>query len=282
MHKMILRTAAAVLVPLVALVISANAFVPAHAESAVVPTKETVSSVTGTTTAAPSTELPAREASNQNAISIDFEVPGLNPDVLRMAVAANDYAAERGIVRRPGILTVIDYSLPSTEKRLWVLDLDDREVLYNELTSHGKGSGGNMTESFSNVSMSLESNIGVMTTAETYYGKNGYSLRMDGHEEGFNDQARPRAIVIHGADYVSEDFIRRVGRLGRSWGCPALDRAVSRELIDTIKGGSLVFGYYPDRTWLETSEFARQATDRGVRIADVLAGAGAAETRAAK
>jgi hypothetical protein len=274
---MILRTAVAVLVPLVALVISAQAVTSAYAESAVIPTKEASNSVTGTTTVAPSTESTiSSKVSISNEIDINFDVPGLSSDVLRMALAANDHARDRGIVNRPGILTVIDYSLPSTAKRLWVLDLDAREVLYHELTSHGQGSGGNMTTSFSNVSMSLQSNIGVMTTAETYYGKNGYSLRLDGRELGYNDQARPRAIVIHGADYVSEEFIRRTGRLGRSWGCPALERSVNRELIDTIKGGSLVFGYFPDQDWLENSEFVRHATERGVRIADVLSGANSA------
>ena len=258
MRQAIFRTAAAAVVPLVALVISAPSGTPAHAESAVRPTKETVR---------PVTSRPATTTSRNATRSAAFEVPGLDRDVLETALAANDCATERGLVKRPEVLTVIDYSLPSTERRLWVLDLDRQQVLYNELVSHGKNSGADRAQSFSNVSMSLESNIGLMTTAETYYGKNGYSLRMDGLEPGFNDQARPRAIVIHGADYVSEKFVRRIGRLGRSWGCPALDMAVHREVIDTIKGGSLVFGYYPDQDWLSKSDFVRCAAERGTKIA---------------
>ena len=182
-----------------------------------------------------------------------FAVPGLRSEVLDLAISAASCAQSRGVVRRPDVLTVIDYSLPSTEKRMWVLDLASREVLFHELVSHGKASGSLRTTSFSNVSMSLMSNLGLMTTAETYYGKNGYSLRMDGHEPGYNDLARERAIVIHGAPYVSPDFVRQTGRLGRSWGCPAVEQRVARDLIDTIQGGSVVFGYYPDERWLGSS-----------------------------
>lgn len=181
--------------------------------------------------------------------------PGLRPEVLRLALDAQRCAVARGLVKNPDLLTVIDYSLPSTRRRLWVLDLARHKVLFHELVAHGKGSGDNRATRFSNASMSLESSLGLMTTAETYYGKNGYSLRLDGHTPGFNDQARERTIVIHGADYVSEDFIHRVGRLGRSWGCPALPRDVARPVIDTIKGGSVVFGYYPSRKWLGSSPF---------------------------
>jgi hypothetical protein len=115
--------------------------------------------------------------------------------------------------------------------------------------------------------MSLKSNIGLLTTAETYYGKNGYSLRLDGHEPGFNDLARERAIVIHGADYATEEFMNRMGRLGRSWGCPALDPEISREVIDTIKDGSVLFGWYPDRQWLDTSAFVTPADEAPTRMA---------------
>lgn len=182
-----------------------------------------------------------------------FAVPGLRPEVLDLALSAASCAQSRGVVRRPDVLTVIDYSLPSTEKRMWVLDLANREVLFHELVSHGKASGSLRTTSFSNVSMSLMSNLGLMTTAETYHGKNGYSLRLDGHEPGYNDLARERAIVIHGAPYVSPEFVRQTGRLGRSWGCPAVEQRVARKLIDTIQGGSVVFGFYPDEQWLGSS-----------------------------
>jgi hypothetical protein len=212
------------------------------------------------TAAARSTAAPAPAARPEAVAAVmpapapaAFAVPGLRPEVLERALAAARCADSRGLVRRPELLTVIDYSLPSSEKRLWVLDLENREVLFHELTSHGKASGNLRTTSFSNVSMSLMSNLGLMTTAETYYGKNGYSLRLDGHEPGYNDLARERAIVVHGAPYVSPDFVRQTGRLGRSWGCPAVEQGVARELIDTIQGGSVIFGYYPDQEWLESS-----------------------------
>lgn len=207
-----------------------------------------------------SATAPARALRPEPAVALSpapapapFAVPGLRPEVFELALSAARCAEARGVVRRPDILTVIDYSLPSSQKRMWVLDLAEREVLFHELVSHGKASGNLRTTSFSNVSMSLMSNLGLMTTAETYYGKNGYSLRMDGHEPGFNDLARERAIVIHGADYVSPEFVRQTGRLGRSWGCPAVETGVARELIDTIQGGSVVFGYYPDQGWLGSS-----------------------------
>jgi hypothetical protein len=182
-----------------------------------------------------------------------MSAPGLRPEVLGLALEAERCAGEQGLLRRPGLLTVIDYSLPSTRRRLWVLDLERGEVLFNELVAHGQGTGGNLARAFSNVSGSHQSSVGSMVTAETYYGKHGLSLRLDGVEPGFNDLARERTIVIHGADYVSEDFIHRVGRLGRSWGCPALPEDVSGDVIETIAGGSLVFGYYPDADWLASS-----------------------------
>jgi len=179
--------------------------------------------------------------------------PGLRPEVLGLALKAERCAARRGLVHRPGLLTVIDYSLPSTKRRLWVLDLTRGKVLFHELVAHGQGTGGNLARAFSNVPDSHQSSVGSMVTAETYYGKHGLSLRLDGVEPGFNDLARERTIVIHGADYVSEDFIHQVGRLGRSWGCPALPEDVSGDVIETIAGGSLVFGYYPDDDWLQSS-----------------------------
>ncbi len=183
-----------------------------------------------------------------------FEAQGLRAEVLELAMKAFQTAWRRGDTRKK-IITVIDYSLPSSEKRLWVIDLSSNKLLFHEHVAHGSGSGGNSATDFSNTSNSHKSNIGLMKTAETYSGKHGYSLELDGLESGWNGNARGRAIVIHAADYVSESFIRANGRLGRSWGCPALNPSVSRKVIDTIKGGSLVFGYYPDSGWLEGSKY---------------------------
>lgn len=151
------------------------------------------------------------------------------------------------------ILTVIDFSLPSTQKRLWVIDTEKAEILLNSVVSHGRNSGNLMAESFSNTPESFKSSLGFYQTAETYNGKHGYSLRLDGLEEGFNDQARNRAIVMHGADYANESFAKTTGRLGRSLGCPALPSALSSKVIDLIKDGSLLFIYGQDQNYLTHS-----------------------------
>lgn len=139
------------------------------------------------------------------------------------------------------LLTVIDFSLPSTAKRLWVIDVETGEVKLSSVVAHGRNSGELMAEKFSNQPESYQSSLGFYTTAETYQGKHGYSLRLDGLEKGFNDLARARAIVIHGADYASESFAKSTGRLGRSLGCPALPTELSAQVIDLIKEGSLLF-----------------------------------------
>ena len=128
-------------------------------------------------------------------------------------------------------------------------------MLFEELVAHGRGSGENFATRFSNDDGSHQTSLGLFRTADTYVGTNGYSLRLDGLEAGVNDRARDRAIVMHGAPYVSEAQLRAVGRLGRSHGCPALRPAIARTVIDTIKQGSLVFAYYPDTSWLHGSRF---------------------------
>ena len=179
----------------------------------------------------------------------------VSTDVLDLAFSAASCAVRAGSVQAPSTLTVIDYSRPSTEKRLWVLDMRTRAVLYEELVAHGQGTGDSMATSFSNEPETHKSSLGLFVTEGTYVGKNGYSLRLNGLDQGFNDRARERAIVMHGAPYVSEAFAQAQGRLGRSWGCPALREAVARELIDRVKGGNLVFAYYPDQQWLKTSQY---------------------------
>jgi hypothetical protein len=151
------------------------------------------------------------------------------------------------------LLTVIDFSLPSTEKRLWIIDLATREIVLNTVVAHGRNSGNLMAEKFSNQPESYQSSLGFYKTAETYQGKHGYSLRLDGLENGFNDQARSRAIVIHGADYAREEFAKSTGRLGRSLGCPALPPELSAKVIDLIKEGSLLFIYGQDLDYLSRS-----------------------------
>jgi hypothetical protein len=183
------------------------------------------------------------------------EVGRIGPEVLRLALAASQCATASGTVRNPETLTIIDYSKASVEPRLWVLDLQSRTLLYAELVSHGQGSGENLATRFSNTPNSHQTSIGLYVTDQPYVGRNGYSLRLDGLDEGFNDRARERAIVMHGAPYVNASITKSLGRLGRSHGCPAVRAEVARELIDRVKGGSLVFAYYPDAEWLSGSKF---------------------------
>ena len=168
---------------------------------------------------------------------------GLSPRLLAMALDAVSSARDRGISGKSDLLTVIDYSLPSTEPRLWVLDLARGKVLFHELVAHGAGSGEKFATHFSNVNDSRATSLGLFVTGETYEGGNGYSLKLKGLEEGVNDRAEERHIVMHGAWYVSADHARQYGMLGRSWGCPALPQADAKPVIDAIKGGSFVFAY---------------------------------------
>jgi len=177
----------------------------------------------------------------------------IDPGVFDQALNAATCAVRTGAVEEPRTLTVIDYSKPSTEKRMWVFDLESHELLYQELVAHGQGSGGNLATEFSNNDESHQSSLGLFKTEDTYVGKNGYSLRLDGLDRGVNDHARDRAIVLHGAPYVSESFVKANGRLGRSWGCPAVRAEVAHQLIDQVKGGGLVFAYHPSLTKLRTS-----------------------------
>lgn len=181
--------------------------------------------------------------------------PGADRKVLQLAAKAMTCALRRpelGV--DPTRLSVIDYSRPSTEQRMWVFDLARQTLLFEEWVAHGRNSGGNQTEHFSNRDGSFMSSLGAFTAKETYMGGNGYSLRLEGLEPGFNDKARDRAIVIHGAPYVNPTMARLQGRLGRSLGCPAVRLTVAKPLINSLRDGAMVFAYYPDKDWLARSQ----------------------------
>ena len=197
----------------------------------------------------------AETKSDRLVRSLVKQAPGLRTEVLRLALDASRKASDRGLVKRDDLLTIIDYSLPSTQPRLFVFNLATRKLLFRELVAHGKNSGDKFTTRFSNDPGSLATSLGLFVTADTYVGSNGYSLRLRGLEEGVNDMAWERAIVMHGAEYVSRTAIKALGRLGRSWGCPAVRKEVARKIIDTVRGGSPVFAYYPEKTWLSHSQF---------------------------
>lgn len=180
--------------------------------------------------------------------------PDANPLVLGHALQALQCATGNGMgdSRR---LAVIDYSLPSSTPRLWIFDLANNRLLFRELVAHGRNTGDNLATNFSNELNSRTSSIGLFRTRDTYQGSNGYSLRMEGLEPGFNDRAEERAIVMHGAPYVNDEQIRKFGRIGRSWGCPAVRMGVARQIIDVMKGGQFVFSFYPDSKWLSGSRY---------------------------
>jgi hypothetical protein len=151
------------------------------------------------------------------------------------------------------ILTIVDFSFSSTKERMWVLDMENKKVILQTLVSHGMNSGTEYAKSFSNQNESFKSSLGFFITGETYNGKHGISLKLDGQEHGLNDNARERAVVIHGADYVSKKLANRQGYIGRSQGCPAVSPEVAPKLIRLIKNKSVLFIYHPTRMYVNKS-----------------------------
>lgn len=200
---------------------------------------------------------PALAAGTQNQTlynSLAHAAPELNPQVLQSALGAMKCAVNNG-ARQAERLAVIDYSQPSTARRLWIFDLRKKSLVLRDLVAHGQKSGENFATQFSNNLGSYQSSLGLFRTQESYQGSHGYSLRMDGLEPGFNDRARDRDIVIHAADYVNPLWSQRQGRIGRSLGCPAVRPQVARQVIDKLKDGQFMFSWYPDQRWLKSSAY---------------------------
>jgi hypothetical protein len=189
-------------------------------------------------------------ANSEDIINIYKQInePGLNPDALAHALKGFNHLKHKNILSNDSILTVIDYSKSSVSERFYVIDIKNRKILFKSLVAHGKNSGLEYAASFSNVKSSKKSCVGLFLTGEPYYGKHGFSLRLNGLESNINDNARERAIVIHGAGYVDESFIKNYGRLGRSYGCPALPLYNHKDIINTIKNESCLYIYYPGLT----------------------------------
>jgi hypothetical protein len=197
-----------------------------------------------------------KETSYQEKISFNDSIPitfqeklsdscGIPMPAINIALNGfNDYK-NQNLLKNDSLLTIIDFSASSTEKRFYLLDLKNQKVLKQTLVAHGKNSGLDIAESFSNKKRSKKSSLGFYITAETYQGKHGFSLRLDGMSNDLNDNARKRAIVIHGANYVNQEFIKTNGRIGRSFGCPALSYNEVNEIIELIKEGSCLFIYHP-------------------------------------
>lgn len=197
---------------------------------------------------------PAEQWISEQLSTLNPQASNLDPTVLKLGLTAYLRARHLGLDEKQ-LLTIIDYSKPATERRLWVVDLKKGKILFNTWVSHGKNSGEIQATSFSNQPGSLKSSIGVFLTEATYKGGKGLSLRLTGLEHGINDNAYRRSIVVHGAWYVNPEVIARYGQIGRSWGCPAVSPKLVRPLINTIKDKTLVMMYYPDRHWLHSSSF---------------------------
>jgi len=178
------------------------------------------------------------------AMANSASTAGINPSALKLGMNAYKYAQEHGKVNKP-YLTIVDLSMPSKERRLWVIDVKNNQVLANELVANGKNSGIDRGVRFSNAPSSKESSLGVYETSNTYIGKHGQSLRVVGLERGINNNALSRAIVVHPAAYVNSEFAASHGRVGNSWGCFALSPRVAPKVINLIKGGSVIFAYAP-------------------------------------
>lgn len=191
---------------------------------------------------------------NTQVHHLSNKAPQLNRNVLKMALTAYKNARQGGGVKK-SVLTVIDYSLPSNKERMWVFDLKKERLLYNTYVAHGKNSGANRANHFSNTPSSKESSLGTYITKNTYIGHKGYSLNLQGLDKGFNDNALSRRVVMHGAWYMNRAFIKRAGRAGLSWGCPAISEKLARPVINAIKNGSVIFAYFPDRKFLSRSNY---------------------------
>jgi hypothetical protein len=174
------------------------------------------------------------------------------------------------------ILTVVDFSKSSTENRLWVIDLDAKKLLINDYVAHGQGSGNEFATAFSNNANSHQSSLGFYVTADTYIGKHGQSLRMHGMDKGYNCAAYDRAVVVHGANYVSNDFVAGQKRLGRSWGCPAVSNELAPKFINLIKDRTVLFVYYPEAKYLSSSQWLNNKIDHigATKLQDVRTTAG--------
>ena len=176
--------------------------------------------------------------------SVSCDMPNFN--CFNTALNGFHSLKEKGLITK-NILTLIDFSLSSNNKRLWVIDLDKNVVLFHTLVAHGRNTGEEFANEFSNQAESFKSSIGFYATAEIYNGKHGLSLKLDGLDKGLNDNARERAVVMHGADYVSETFIKQNKRLGRSQGCPAIPVALNEKIINLIKNKSCLFIYHSSK-----------------------------------
>jgi len=188
--------------------------------------------------------------------SLHLQKINLSEQAFSHAISGYQKLLIMGKIKNPDIITIADFSQPSTSKRLYIINLRTKKLIENTLVAHGRNTGQLMATNFSNIPESNQSSLGFYVTSERYHGKHGLSLRLDGMEKNINDLARDRAIVMHGADYATENFCKQNGYLGRSFGCPAVPTALSLSIINTICGGSCLFIYHPDQRYIKKSSLA--------------------------
>ena len=186
--------------------------------------------------------------------SLKLNISGLSEQAFNCAVKGYEYLKLKGKIGNDNILSIVDFSRPSSQKRLFVIDLKNFKVLFNTYVAHGQKSGTAMATQFSNIPESYQSSLGFYTTSSTYIGKNGYSMHLEGMENGINDKAEERSIVMHGAAYVNENIIHDRGYIGRSWGCPAVPEKLNKPIIDKIKNGSCLFIFSENSRYLNSSK----------------------------
>ena len=200
-----------------------------------------------------------RTEASIDSLYFRLRTTGIKPslEVFSNGLRGYDALIQEGRLANVRYLTLIDFSLSSKERRLWVVDLENLTAVHHSLVAHGKNTGEEYALRFSNTPSSNMSSLGFFITGATYQGKHGFSLLLEGVEPGINDNARRRAIVFHPAWYATREFIDQHGRLGRSFGCPALPPAKSIDIIGTIKGRSCVFIYFPDQEYLSSSRYLK-------------------------
>lgn len=186
--------------------------------------------------------------------SLHLDAKGLSKQALEYALKGYNYLENKGLINKNPILSICDFSQSSRNKRLYIIDVENKKLVLNTYVAHGRNSGAEFARSFSNAPESLKSSLGFYLTRNTYSGSHGLSLKIDGLEKGFNDKANKRNIVVHGSDYVGTDFLESNSQCGRSYGCPAVPSAESSFVINTIKDGSCLFIYYPTKNYLKHSK----------------------------
>ena len=186
--------------------------------------------------------------------SMRLNLMGLSQQTFDYAMKGFNYLVQTGKLANDNIISIVDFSMPSSKKRLFVIDLNHYKVVFNTYVAHGVNSGAAIASHFSNTPESNQSSLGFYETLNTYSGGHGYSLRLEGLERGINDNANRRDIVIHAAAYVNEALIQAQGYIGRSWGCPALPEKLHKPIIDKIKNGTCLFIYSPDKAYLNKSK----------------------------